>query len=342
MRFPLALLVATIALAASTETSVETLIATVRSAIQHHTADKSLAGNLRKLTLAEHPDLRTIEELESEGAGPESVAALYDLREFSADRKPATAAPLKPPPTPTIDEQRAAFREISRNALHYTVGLPDFICTESIHRFTLTPDRFSLTYPPWKQKNALTVKLTYFGNHEKYELTHINGHAAGRGYESSGGAVSEGDFGSMLLEIFVPESETKFLWDHYTLLRKRLTHVYSYRTLQEHSHFKISIGATPDGRNTVIAGRHGFIYADAETRMVMRITGEAESIPTNFPITAQSNMVDYDMAEVGGRRILLPLRAEQRMKTPQLQYKNVVDFHDYRKFTAESSISFDK
>jgi hypothetical protein len=341
MRFPFPLLLVTLAIAASAGTAVDELVATVRAAIRRHTPDKSLAKTLRKLTLAQQLDLRTIEELESQGAGPESVAALYDLREFSALRKPAaTPPPMPPPPTPTLDEQRAAFRDISRNALHYTAGLPDFICTESVHRYTLPPTRAAV--PGWQQKDALTVKLTYFGNREKYELTQINGHAAARGYESSGGAISEGDFGSMLLEIFIPESESKFLWDHWTYLRKRLTHVYSYRTAQEHSHFKITVGGDSADRGTVISGRRGFIYADAETHMVMRITGEAEAIPLGFPITAQSNMVDYNLADVGGRPVLLPLRAEQRIGTPQTQYKNVVEFHDYRKFTAESSISFDK
>ena len=30
------------------------------------------------------------------------------------------------------------------------------------------------------------------------------------------------------------------------------------------------------------------------------------------------------------------------MKTWQLEFKNVAEFHDYRKFHAESTISFDK
>jgi hypothetical protein len=344
MRFVFSLLLAVIAVASSIETPVDALIAAVRTAIDRHTADKSLAGNLRKLTLSERLDMRTIEELESLGAGPETVGALYDLREFSAGRKPAASAPLFPPPRrPTVEEQKESFRQISANAMHYSAGLPNFICTESIRRYTLPPNRASLFAPPvWQAKDTLTVKLTYYDNREKYELTHLNGRTAARDYESSGGAVSEGDFGSMLLEIFAPDTQTKFLWDHWTYLRKRLTQVYSYRTLQEHSHFKIGVGANPKERKTIIAGRNGFIYADNETHMVMRITGEAESIPLGFPIILQSNMVDYDLADVGGRQVLLPLRAEQRISTAELHFKNVVEFHDYRKFSAESSISFDK
>jgi hypothetical protein len=343
MRFVITLSVAAFAMAASSETPVDALIATVRAAIRQRTGDKALAKSLRKLTLSQRLELRTIEKLESEGAGAESVAALYDLHEASSSRAPANAAALIPaPPAPSIEEQKAAFRKISSNALHYAAGLPDFICTESVRRYTLAPSVSLFDPPVWEAKDALTVKLTYFSNHEKYELTHINGRAAGKGYESSGGAVSEGDFGSMLLEIFIPDTETKFVWDHWTYLRKRLTHVFSYRTPREHSHFKVAVGADPSVRKSITAGRSGFIYADQETHMVMRIVGEAESLPPDFPITAQSNLLDYDLADVGGRKVLLPLRGEQRMKTRQAEFKNVVEFQGYRKFNAESSISFDK
>ena len=90
----------------------------------------------------------------------------------------------------------------------------------------------------------------------------------------------------------------------------------------------------------MIAGRHGFIYADGETGMITRIVGEADSIPEGFAVIAQSSMSDYDYAEVGGKRFLLPLRVENRMKTARISFKNVVEFKEYRKFTGESTISF--
>jgi PA14 domain len=271
--------------------TVEDLVTAVLAAIRERTQDQSLENTLRKLTLGESLDRTTIEELESEGAGPKTVAALYDLREISAGQPAARAVRLFPvPPPPSIDEQKSAFRLISAGAMNYSATLPNFICTEFIRRYSRVPDPSSRSTlaakpdsaPEWRPKDVLNVKLTYFGNREKYELTQVNGRAAERGYEASGGAVSEGDFGSKLLEIFAPDNETRFQWDHWTLLRGRLTHVFSYRTLAEHSHYRIAVGANSGGRNSVIAGRSGFVYADNETHMVMRITGEAESIPLGF------------------------------------------------------------
>ena len=335
-------------------TSIQEMVDLVRTGLRQHTPDKSLAKSVHKLTLGERLDLRTVEELESEGAGPETVAALDFLLDTSAGRPLSTAIPpFQSPARPTIEEQKTFFHRVDVNAIHYSLSLPDFICMEVIHRYQMIPARppgspmrrGQLSQPMgagfWLPKDVLTVKLSYFENREKYELTLVNGHKTRSSYESSGGAISEGDFGSTLLEIFSPDSATKFQWDHWTHLRKRLTRVYSYRTSRDRSHYRIGVGETASERRTVVAGRRGFIYADDETAMVMRVVGDAESIPLGFPVTAQSSMLDYDYANVGEKRFLLPLRVDNRMKTAEINFKNVVEFKDYRKFTGESTISFD-
>ena len=347
--------------AADDTTTVNGLIDLVRSSMAGRASDKSLARSVHKLTLSQRLDLRTMEELESEGAGPETLGALEYLYEKFASRPPSTdTPPFKIPARPSVDQQRSVFHEIDLNAIHYTRSLPNFICTEIVHRYrhvqprrtlpTRGPTRGANPVRPdddldgagsWTPFDVLRVKLSYFENREKYELTLVNGRQTRATYESTGGAISEGDFGSVMLEIFSPDSGTKFQWDHWTHLRKRLTRVYSYRTARETSHYRIGVGENPGNRNIVIAGRRGFVYADAATNMVMRITGEAESIPLDFPVLAQSSISDYDYGDVGGKQFLLPLRVVSQMKTARSSFKNVMEFKEYRKFTGESSISFD-
>jgi hypothetical protein len=331
---------------------VPALIAMVRAALRQHTPDESLAKSLRKLTLSERLDSRTIEELESEGAGPETVDVMDGLRRASAYLPDAPPDPaLQSPPIPTKEKLEEVFGQVSVNALRYTKKLPNFIGTEVVSRYTQPPDRGCPSVAPgretrvappaidWKPKDVLTVKLSFFEYHEKYDLILVNGKKAKSDYTSSGGAVSEGDFGTDLVEPFLPDTKTQFHWDHWTHLRKRLTYVFSYRTPPEHSRYKL-VDVTHGEREAVIAGRHGFIYADAETFMVTRITGESDSIPSGFPVIAQSSAMDYGPADVGGRQYLLPLRVEQRIKTQARQFKNVAEFKDYRKFVGESTISF--
>jgi hypothetical protein len=333
-------------------TSRKELIDMVRAGLQAHTPDKALSKSLHKIALSERLDLRTIEELESEGAGTETVAALEWIFEQSAEQPAPTAIPpFTIPARPSIEEQKEFFHRVNVAAIHYTASLPNFICNEVIHRYQMKQAPLNRTgrgaFTPtlgtgiWQPKDILTVKLSYFENREKYELTLVNGRKTRASYESSGGAISEGDFGSIMLEIFSPDTGTKFMWDHWTHLRKRLTRVYSYRTLREKSHYRIGVGERPEERRMITAGRRGYVYADDATGMVMRITGEAEGIPRGFPVIAQSTIIDYEYGDVGGKSYLLPLRVENRMKTWQVSFKNIMEFQDYRKFTGESSISFD-
>ena len=340
--------------AQAAEVGILDLIKTVRTGIAQKTSDKALARSIHGLTLRERLDLRTIEELESEGAGPESVNALELLYENSST-KPVSEElpPFTSPPRPSVEEQKEFFHRLDQNAIHYTRGLPDFICNEIVHRYQMTPKAPAgygsrrASMPPslgqgaWLSKDVLTVKLTYFENHEKYELTLVNGHKTRDSYESAGGAVSEGDFGTVLLELFDPDTATKFQWAHWTHLRKRLTRVYAFSTSRQTSHYRIGVGNNPAIRSVVTTGRRGFVYADDETGMVMRIASEADDIPRSFPVTAQSTMVDYSYADVGGKPYLLPLRVNNRMYTARLNFKNILEFRDYRKFTGESTITFD-
>jgi hypothetical protein len=68
---------------------------------------------------------------------------------------------------------------------------------------------------------------------------------------------------------------------------------------------------------------------------------DADNLPASFPIQRASALLDYDFTDVGGKPFLLPLRAEIRMLSPSGQNRNVVEFLGYRKFSGESSISFE-
>jgi len=317
--------------------SVKELVDVVRSAIRRREPDSKLAKTLRNLTLKEKLDDRTIEELQSEGAGPLAAAELVDLRDSSDGLPPPVELPMfLSPPAPSRVEASSALNDAASYAVSYIRGLPDFICTQTVRRYEHFRSR---GVDSWRPRDILTVKLTYFDFQEKYDLTAIDNHPTKVSYESAGGTVSEGEFGSILHEVFDPRSGTHFDWHHWTTLRGRAAYVFEFAIDAAHSTYRIKYGQ-PGISVEAVVGAHGFLYVDRETSQILRLIRVADIKP-GFPVTSAAIWLDYDFADVAGRRYLLPLHVDLRMSTAPLSTRNDVSYHDYRKFTGDSSIKFD-
>ena len=154
--------------------------------------------------------------------------------------------------------------------------------------------------------------------------------------DALGGAVSSGEFGSMMRELFEPATQADFRWERWGKLRGRLAHVFAYRVAQPRSKWNVRYQHTHE----VTPGYHGLVFADKETNSVLRITLEAE-LPSDFPLQQAGTVLDYDFAEISGQKFMLPLKAVVRMREGKMLARNDVEFRLYRKFAAEASISFD-
>src|SRR5580704_3075316 len=110
MRFLLILVTAS-ALIAASEISLTTaqVVMFIRSSIELKQPDMKVAEYLRKVRLSDKLDERTIEDLQSLGAGPRTLAVLHELAEASAVLPVAPPPPPKPvyvpPPPPSSEEQ---------------------------------------------------------------------------------------------------------------------------------------------------------------------------------------------------------------------------------------------
>jgi len=333
----LAILAAVLPLAGAGN-SLDDVVRTVQEALRLQQTDADLARALHRLNLNLKIDNRTAEELESEAPGPRSIAELERLSENSRDMPlPRELPRFASPPEPTLDELREVLGEARRKALAYTAGLPDFLCTETVRRY----QQFA-AWPGWTLQDTLTLQLTYFGHQEKYKLTAMNGRATSLTYDQVGGALSEGEFGSMLHAVFTPASLTAFQWSNWTTLRKRPAYVLAYQIDAATSVFHLTGQQTGGRIVSTVVGEHGLVYIDRETRDVIRMDSQAVSIPRDFPMKGATRTLDYGPAEVGGRGFLLPLHAEVRLMPtsgPTVK-RNQIDFSDYRKFTGESTIVF--
>jgi hypothetical protein len=243
-------------------------------------------------------------------------------------------------------QDTAVLEGARRTALNYTKSLPDFICSEVVHRY----ETYGTSAVP-RQTDVLTLQLGYFQLRESYKLVSRNGKPSDQSLETVGGAFSQGEFGSKLLLIFHPASKTEFEFKKMATIGSRHVAVYSYRIERENSKFELRAGA-----ESVIAAYHGEVFIDAESHLVLRIE-ESVDVPAGFPVEYSRNRTDYAFVKVAGHEVLLPARCETwsaevplptRPNTRfnpaanQIHYHNVIDFKDYRKYETESTLSFDK
>ena len=330
------LLAATLAWGQAT-LSIDQLISFVTSSIQLKHPDRQVADYLRGIKLRNRLEERTIIELQAAGAGPRTVEALRALQTNSASLPPRSVAEATTPPAveippPSPAERKQVLEETRRYASNYTRQLPDFICTQVTRRYV---DPSGLEF--WQREDTLTARLSYFEQKEDYKLIAVNGVYADLPFQRVGGATSTGEFGSMLREIFDRESQAVFQWERWATLRGRRTHVFAYRVPQANSKWWVVYQDT----DRIRPGYQGLIYVDRETGAVSRITLEAEDLPPGFPISQASTMLDYDLAEVGSQKYMLPLRAEMRLRHGKMLSRNETEFRMYRKFSAEASITFE-
>jgi hypothetical protein len=326
---------------AQQQLTVNQLVQFITSSVSQKMMDVEVAKYLAGVRMSERLDPRTIEDLQGKGAGSKTVAALNRLAELSASLTPpapkAEAPKPTPIPPPSYEEQHRILAAVREYALNYSQTLPDFISLQVTHRY-MDRNYKSGTEGSWSQMDRVAAKLSYFEQHEKYELLSDNDTPMlGKSLESLDGAVSTGEFGTVMREIFDPASSAEFHWDRWGTLRGQLCHVYSYVIDQPHSKENIDYN---HGEAKATPGYHGLVYVPKGTDTIARITVEPD-VPAGFPLQEVHQVVDYKYVDISGQKFLLPMSAQVIMRHDRIANKNEIEFRGYRKYSADTSIKFE-
>lgn len=289
----------------------------------------------------------TRKSLRKAGAGEAVMAALEKAygelkrrttaQEAAAARIALASAATPAEPPPPLDDQAAAelIEKARRNALRYSERLPDFLCLQVIKRMY---DMGGKGY--WQTMDTIHSRVAYNEHHESYQVIMVNNTPVDRKLESMGGAVSTGEFGSMLHELFVPESHAEFRMVAPATLRGRPVYAYDYRVDRDNSKWSLYWEPGHPGEQHYVPGYHGRVIIDAQTAQVMRVWLVADDIPPDFPIHAAMTTLDYDWAKISDTPFLLPAHAVMEMKDSRMNTRNEIAFRGYRKFSAETKLTF--
>jgi hypothetical protein len=318
----------------------------IKSSIQQKLNDKDVALFTAKIKLSERLSPKVVEDLQSAGAGPKTVAALTLLVTQTASLSAAppkmvmtTQQPTGPPPPPETEKKRI-LEDTREWALTYVKSLPDFLCME-VTRRSVDPHFEIGSEGSWSPQDRLIEKLTYFDHKENYELLQHNDTALiGKTWETLGGSISRGEWATVLAEIFEPSTNTDFHWLRWGTLRGHLTDVYQYTVEQQYSQETIGYGDPPNNQK-ITAGFHGLVYVqNSPQNVVLRLT-VIPDIPPSFPVQDVDQTVDYDYQDIGGEKFLLPLHSQVKMRNGHIADLNEIEWRQYRKYSADTSITFD-
>jgi hypothetical protein len=319
--------------------SVAQLKQFVHSSVEKKFPDKQVVKYLKMYKLTERLSDRDLMMMMAEGPGPETTEQLKEMQEATKSLpipedmvKPATPPPAPMPAPPTADQERI-LSEAREIALDYTKHLPDFLCLQYTRRYV---DPQGTDY--FQQVDTVAARLSYFEQKEEYKVISVGGKLSDKDYQKLGGAISSGEFGTMLKEIFEPDTAAEFGFERWAKLDGRICLVYHYHVTRARSKWSIDWN---NGEQVYSPAYSGSLFIDREVPVVMRVTLVAEGMPASFPIQEAKSTLNYGYQDLSGKQFLLPLNSEMRMRQGRLLVKNETEFRNYRKYSADAVITFD-
>ncbi|MGJ5818522.1 hypothetical protein [Paludibaculum fermentans] len=214
-------------------------------------------------------------------------------------------------------------------AFDFDQGLPNFICDQLTNRY-----RSKTLKPDWKYQDRVQVELVYVNNREDYRNIRINGKAVKKGSPEDSGTWSSGEFGTILIDVFHPNTKAVFKVRGSSMAAGVDAKVYDYSVLQENSHWQVRFG------RTVKPAYKGAVWIDPKTARVLRIEMNTRRLPSDYEIDTVETVVDYGWVNISGQRFLLPVKSENLacFRGGFDCVRNEIEFRNYRKFAVESQI----
>jgi hypothetical protein len=269
-----------------------------------------------------------------------------DAKPADANSKPAEAnakqeqAPARTAPEPRAPVDSAplssdAIIMLAREAAEsFTAGLPNFLVQQATTRY-----HGNSRSSDWQRIDVVTADVVCVDGKEDYRNVAVDGRPTQRPIESTG-SWSTGEFVTTLQLILSPVEGAVFVQRGEERLGTRMAYVFDLSVDARNSHWILG----GNGTRTYQAPYKGSIWIDKETRRVLRIDQKAQSIPRDFPYDRLQSILNYGFVKIGDKSYLLPVQNESIacLGVSGSCQRNVIEFRNYRQFTAESDIKFDK
>jgi hypothetical protein len=252
-------------------------------------------------------------------------------------------------------EQDKALGAIREYALKYASGLPDYACTritQQTRELIENPGKLEFyrqhpeEAPSWTA--VVEEALTVAGTRETYKVLKTR-NVFPPGWtpldDDIFGIISASEFGSVLTRIFKPETGAAFRGTRSGKLRGRPVLVFSFDVPSSQG-VRVYDGVA---KRDVVVGYRGLVYADAESKAVLRMEIHGYGFAPDSEFTGIDLTLDYKATRIADREFALPYRfdLEWHIRIPKTfsdlppygyPLRVQAEYRDYRSLPAQSAI----
>jgi len=221
-------------------------------------------------------------------------------------------------------------------AAQFTDSLPNYVVKQFTTRYQTDAAHGNRT--SWQALDIVTADVVCENGKESYKNILVNGKPPRDDIEKSG-SWSTGEFATVLQGILAPYTDADFHNKRSVTINRHAAFEYDYTVDQPRSGWHVFASS-----ESYVPGYTGSIWIDKETFRVLRIEMSAVNMPKSFALDAVESAVDYDYVMISDQQYLLPTHSEALscMRGTSECTRNVIEFRNYKKFGADTSITFDK
>src|ERR1700733_994102 len=271
---------------------------------------------------------------DSDDSGPPKLMRGKPVARASTSIPDDDAPRPRAKPAPPANPHMALIEKAREAAASFLEGLPNYVCQEQTTRYASETRQ-----PSWNVVDVVSAEVVYDDHQESYRNLEINGRPTKKSPEDSG-AWSTGEFGTILGNLFAPQSATYFKYVQEDTIAHRAASVFDFKVQRVRSSWKIWVPG-----QYVLPAYKGSVWIDKQTGQALRIEMQAKEIPEAFPEITVETAVDYDIISLGAaNKFLLPVHSEALScwRNSNECQRNVIEFRNYHKFEGESIIKFNQ
>ena len=251
---------------------------------------------------------------------------------------PSTAVTPATPPEPVADvipvQEDPLIVKAKEAAAAYSGTLPNFFCRQLTTRYESDRPKDG-----WQALDTTSADLAYEDGRESYKNIKVGNKDQKGSMEDIGGNWSTGEFSTLLDNLFDPSTGATFRRGGQDTIAGRGATAFKFDVTRERSRWRVMTAA-----QLYYPAYRGTVWIDRASSRVLRLEMESRNMPLLFPLAKVEVAVDYDFVRLAAAQpFLLPTVSEVLSCQQGSSHcsRNRIEFRNYRKFGAESGITFE-